>query len=106
MQNLRGSDSRQIAIALMDDDDALRERTLQAGGDRRRASVRGLNVANIEIVIGEDRTADRAHQHRAVLNLKLVDGFGNQFMRNAVAASRTVVCLVLNLGFARVAGVE
>ena len=66
-----------------------------AGCDRRRASVRRLHVAHIEVVVAEHRAAYRRRPDGAVLQPEFVQGFGDQLMDNAMAAARTVMRLVL-----------
>ena len=65
-----------------------------------------LHVANIEIVIGEDRAADGADEDGSVLQAEVVDGFRDQLVGDAVAAAGTVVRLVLQFGLALVVVVE
>jgi hypothetical protein len=63
--------------------------------------VRGLNVAYIEIVISEDGATHRVYQDSPVLDAKIDYGFGNELVKNAVTATRTIVgCFnVLSLAF-------
>ena len=68
VDDLGGADGRQVAIALVGDHDALRPAAFDRRGHRRRAPVRHLDVAHIEIVVGEYRAAHRADEHRAVLH--------------------------------------
>ena len=68
---------------------------LHGGGDRRGAAVRHLDVADVEVVVREDRAADGADQNGAVLDAELVDGLGQQLVDDAVAAAGAVVRLVL-----------
>ena len=95
VDDLGGADGGQVAIALVADHDAVRAAALDRGGDGRGAPVRHLDVADVEVVVGEDRAADRADQHRAVLHAELVDGLGQQLVDDAVAAAGAVVRLVL-----------
>ena len=58
VQNLRGADGRQIAVALVADDDALGPAALDGSGYRGSAAVRGLHIADVEVIVGKDRAAD------------------------------------------------
>ena len=102
MQNLRRPDRRQVAIALVADHDAVRMAALYRGRNRGRASMRCLDIAHIEVVVREDRAADRADQNRPVLNAELVDGVRQHLVHDAVSAPGTIVRLVLQLFFALV----
>jgi len=46
-----------------------------------------LNVAGIEVVVGEDGAADGADEDATVLNAEFVDGLGDQLVDNAVSAA-------------------
>ena len=52
--------------------------------------MRGLRVAHVEVVVGEDRTTHRRDQHHAVLDAKVVDGFGEVFLSKPMATTRAV----------------
>ena len=106
VQNLRRADGRQISIALVADHDALRPAALHSRGHRRRASMRGRDIAHVEVVIGEDPAAYRADQNRPVLNAQLVDGPGQHLVHLAVAAAGAEVRLMLQLFLALIALVE
>ena len=56
-------------------------RALQRRRSRRRAAVRNLHVADIEVVVGEDRAAHRTHQDGAVLQAELGQRFSNELVR-------------------------
>jgi hypothetical protein len=101
-----GPDGRQIAIALVGDDNAFRTAALDGGRHGGGAAVRRLDVADIEIVVREYRAADRADQHGAVLHAQVFERLRQQFVRDAVAASGTVVRLVLQLVLAVEAAVK
>ncbi len=95
VDDLGGADGGEIAIALIADDDAAGTAALDGGGDCGTASVGDLHVADVEIVIGEDGTADGADEDGAVLNGEFVDGFGEELVYYAVSAAGTVVRLLL-----------
>ncbi len=106
VNNLRRADRRQISIALIADDDAAGVCPLDAGCDRRGASVRRLHVAGIEVVVAEHRAPDRRHQHGPVLQAEVVQGFGDELMDYAMTAAGTVMRLVLVFVLAEEAIVE
>src|SRR5690348_8798976 len=68
--------------------------------------MRDLHVAYVEIVVGKDRASDRADEHGVVLQAEFFDCFGNQLVGNSMAASRAIVGLVPQVGFAFVLGIE
>ena len=68
--------------------------------------MRHLHVADIEVVVSEDRAAHRADQDGAVLYAEFVDGARDQLVHHAVAAAGAVVRLVLQLRLAFVDRVE
>src|ERR1039458_8889201 len=106
VNDLRGADGRQIAIALVADYDGIRAAALHSRRHGGRASVRHLDVADVEIVISKYRAAHRADQHGAVLYSQIVERLGQQLVHDAVPATGAVVRLVLQLGFAFEAVVE
>ena len=67
MDDFGGADRRQVAVSLIGDDDRPGQERLIPVADSGRAAVRDLHVAHVEIVIGEDRAADRTHEDRLVL---------------------------------------
>ena len=70
-------------------------RALDPGGDGGGASVRGLHVADVEVVVGKHGAADGADKDGIVLQPEVFDGFGDQLVDDAVPAARAVVRLVL-----------
>ena len=81
----------EVAVALVADDDRLGVGELVADRHRRGAAVRGLGVADVEVVVEEDRAADRRDRDRAVLQPELVDRLGQVLVDQAVAAAGAVV---------------
>jgi len=57
--------------------------------------VSGLHIAYVEVVIGEDRTPNRADEDRSILNAEFVNRAGQHFMDHTVARIRAEVGLVL-----------
>src|SRR5208283_3158772 len=62
-----GADGGEVAVALIGNDDAVGTGALDAGGTGGCAAVRELDVAHVDIVIGEDGTADGADEDGPVL---------------------------------------
>ena len=106
MHDFSGADGSQIAVALVRQHDLVRTGSLQPRGGGRGASVSHLHVAHIEVVISKHRAADRTYQDGLILQIQVFESFGDQFVGDPVAASRTVVSLVLEVGFAFVFGIE
>ena len=106
VQNFRRTDCRQVAVALVADDDALRPAAPTAGGDRGCAPVRGLHVAYIEVVVRKYGAAHRADEDGPVLDAELIDGPRQHLVDRPVAASGAIVGLVLQFFLALVGLVE
>ena len=75
-------------------------------GNRGRAAVRCLDIADVEVVVGEDGAADGTDEDRLVLYAELVDGRRQHLVHDAVAAAGTIVGLVLEFFLALVSLVE
>ena len=106
MDDLGGADGGEVTIALVRDDDLVGAGALDGGRAGGCAAVGELHVAHVEIVVSENRAADRAHENRLVLQTEFLEGFGNQLVGNAVAAAGTVVRLPLQIALAFVAVVK
>ena len=89
--DLGEADGGEVAVALVGDDDRLGVRELVADGDGGGAAVRGLRVADVEVVVEEDGAADRGDGDRPVLDAELLDRLGEVLVGEAVAAARAVV---------------
>ncbi len=89
--DLGEADRGEVAVALVADDDRVGVRELVADGDRGGAAVRGLRVADVEVVVEEDGAADRRDGDGPVLDAELVDRLGEVLVREAVPAARAVV---------------
>ena len=68
--------------------------------------MRDLHIAHVEIVVGKNGAADRTDENGVVLHSHFLQSFGNQLVRDAVSATRAVVRLLLEVGFAFVEVVE
>jgi len=85
---LGGADGCEVAVTLIRDDQAAGIGALQRRGHGGSAAVRGLHVADIEIIVSEHGAADGTDKDRAILQAHVRDGFGDEFVHNAVAAVR------------------
>jgi hypothetical protein len=81
----------EVAVALITKNDTLRAGAFDPGGDCRGPSVGRLNMADVQVIIGEDGTTHRVDQDGTVLNAEIYNGFRYELVQDAVAASRTVV---------------
>ena len=61
VDDLAHSDRGQIAVALVREDDAIRQDALDAGGHGRRAPVRRLNEVHVHVVVDQHRTPNGRH---------------------------------------------
>ena len=95
MDDLSGSNGREIAVALVGNHHALRVGALERRCHRRSPPVRCLHVAHIKVIVGKHRAAHRTHKDRAVLHAHVRDGFCDELVHHAVAAAGAVVRLVL-----------
>src|SRR5581483_3527515 len=102
MNDFRGSNGREITVALIRNYDLVRTGSLDASGGRGSSSVRHLNVAHIEVVVGEYRATDWAHEYGFVLQAEILERLCDQLVGDPVAASRAIMRLVLQVGFALV----
>src|SRR5581483_5040379 len=68
VQNLRRTDRGKIPVALIADDNTFGPGSLDGGGYSRSPPMRRLDVADIEVIVGEDRTAHRTDQDGPVLH--------------------------------------
>ena len=80
----------EVTVALITDHDRIGVCRLVTDSDRRRPAVRSLGVADVEVVVAEDRAAHRRDEDRAVLDVELVDRLSKEFLHDPVPATRTV----------------
>src|SRR5262249_76344 len=95
-----------VSVALVRNHDLVGTRTFDRGGRCRRASMRHLHVADVEVVIGKYRATDWADEDRLVLQAEFFERFGNQLVRYAMAAARAVVGLVFQFCVAIIEVIE
>src|SRR5208282_2536815 len=83
------SDSREVAIAGIDDDVQLRISQLQAGGEGNGASVRGVERIELHIARDASGTANaRDQSQRSEVDLRVDQSASERVDRRADAASR------------------
>ena len=90
MDGLGHADRREVAVALVGEDDQVGPAALDAGRHRHRAPVRRLLHVAVEEVVGEHRAADRRDADRALAHAQLVDHLADQPVDDAVRAARAV----------------
>jgi hypothetical protein len=90
VQQVVGADRSQIAVPLVGDKDGIGIGPLGTGRHRRRPAVGGLEVAAVEIVVAENRTADRAHEDGALADAEVVHRLGDELVHHPVTAARAV----------------
>src|SRR6516162_8496416 len=93
-----GGDGGKVTVALIGNDDFVGAGAFEPGGRGGSASVGDLHVANIEVVVGKHRTPDRADENGLILQFQVFNGLRDQLVNNPVAASGTVVRLMLEVG--------
>src|SRR6185369_8075028 len=80
VNDLGGADCGEIAITLVGDNDLVGMCTLHGCCHRGCASVRGLHVAGVEVVVRKDRAADRADKDSVVLCVQFLKRFGDELV--------------------------
>ena len=100
MNDFGGADGGEVAVALIGDDDVVGTGALDAGGAGGSAAVGDLNVAGVEIVVGENGAADGADEDGLILQAEFFDSLGDELVGDAVAAAGAVVGLVLEVALA------
>ena len=91
MDGLGGTDSGEVAVALIGEHIGVGVEALDGGGDCGSAAVGGLLEVDIEIVVGQNGTSDGADADDVVLNAHLVDNLGDEAVGGAVTATGAVV---------------
>ena len=91
MHRLGRADGRKVTIALIGEDDVIRQHALDARRHRRRASMGGLDHIATEEVVAHDRAANGRHTDGLALDAELIDGLGDKAMHDAMGATRTEV---------------
>jgi hypothetical protein len=91
VHDLCHTDRRQVAVALVREDDAVRQDALNPSGHGRGAAVRRFHKITVKIAIGKNGAANRRNSDRFLAQIHLVQNFGNQAVCHAVCAARAVV---------------
>ena len=78
MYDLAHADGSQVAVALIGEDDAVRQDALDAGRHGRCASVRRFDKIGIEVVVGKHRAAHRRNADGLLQHAHLFQHFGDQ----------------------------
>src|SRR5579884_3886457 len=106
MDDFGGADGGEIAVTLVRNDDGVGVGAFEGGCGRGSASVGHLDVADIEIIVGEHGAADWADENGAVLDPEILEGFRDELVCDTVSATGTVVGLLLEVRLALVKIVE
>ena len=88
---LAEADGREVAVALIGEDDVVRQRPLHTRRDCGRTSMRRLDHVTGKVVIGQHGTADRRNADRPALDAERVDRLGDEPMDDAMRAAGAVV---------------
>ena len=96
LKKLVQPDCRKVAVALIGDDEIVGQSADESSSDRGGASVRNGNSAAVVVIVGEDRAADRGDDDGFLLNAMMLDGFRNEFVKDAVSAAGAVVHVLLD----------
>ena len=91
VDGLAGTDTRQVAIALISEDEAIRPQTLDARSHSRSTTMGSFLPVDIQIAVSEDGTAHRTNAHCLILHAHLLDDLGNELMNYAMRTTRTIV---------------
>ena len=86
-----GTDARQIAIALISEDETIRPQALDTRSYSRCTTMSSLLPVNIQIAISKDSAAHRTYAHRLILHAHLLDNLGNELMNYAMRTPRAIV---------------
>ena len=91
MDGLGGTDSGEVAVALVGEHVGVGVEALDGGGDSGSAAVGGFLEVDIKVVVGQDGASDGADADDLILDAHLVDDFGDEAVGGAVAATGAVV---------------
>ena len=91
MYYLGSANRGQIAVSLIGKHHVFRPRPLNAGSNRRRASMRRFMHIAVKIIIGEYCAANGRNPYGLLAHAQFLQGFGNQTVDNTVSAPRTVM---------------
>ena len=86
-----GTDTGQIAVALVGKYQTVRPQALDSGGKCGSTSVSGFLPIDIYIVVDKYGASHRGDTYGFIFQSHFFDYFGNQFMNHTVAASRAVM---------------
>ena len=91
VDRLSGSDAGEVSVTLVGEDQPVRPEALCGAGECRCPSVGGLLPVHVDILVGEDGTADRRDRDGLVRHPHLLDNLGDKFVHHTVAAARAIV---------------
>ena len=91
VDDLRHTYGREVAVALIGEDDVVGIGELDARRDRGSSAVGRLLHVAVEVLVSEHGAADGRDADHSALEAEFVDGFGDQSVRYAVSAPRAVM---------------
>jgi hypothetical protein len=86
-----GPDRRQVSVTLVGKYRPVREHTFNPRRDRRRATMSSLVHVTVEVVICENRAADRCDPDGPVEELHLLKNLSDKAVNNSMGTTRAVV---------------
>ena len=95
MDGLTGTNTSQVAVTLIGEDETIRPAALDTGSQCGSTTVGSLLPVYIYIIVREDGTAYRRYTYSLVFHTHLFDDFGNEFMYYAMRTARAVVHIVV-----------
>ena len=99
LHGFRRADGRQVAVALIGEDDVFRQRALDAGCNGGRAPVRRLNHITVEVVIRKHGAAHRGHPNCFAGEVEILKSLCHQTVHDAVGAAGAIMQRRIGEGF-------
>ena len=91
MNRLAGTDSREVTITLIGEHEVLGPQALYSGCQCGSTAVGSLFPVNVDIVVGKYGAANGRNADGLLSNTHFLDDLGNEFVYNAMAATRAIV---------------
>ena len=91
VNGFRRADRREVAVALIGEDDRVGMGALDAGRDCRSSAMRRFDHVAFKIVVGKDGASDRRDADGVTEDAELVDGFRHETVDDAVRTAGAVV---------------
>ena len=91
VNRLAGTDGREVTVALIGEYQVLGPQALYSGGQSGGASVRSLFPVHVDVVVGKHGATNGRNADGLFSNTHFLDDLGNEFVYNAMAATRAIV---------------